>query len=88
MRKLTKRQTVGLLKRGIPGYLMGYPTVVSFEMTHSCPANCRHCDRGGMVEEEKLIGPDDYRRLMRTLKPMMVQISGGEPLLREDLVEV
>ncbi|MBN2288055.1 MAG: radical SAM protein [Candidatus Glassbacteria bacterium] len=88
MRKLTRRETVDILGRGIPGYLAGFPTVVSFEMTYSCPANCRHCDMGGMVEEEKLIGPNDYRRLMRTLKPVIVQISGGEPLLREDLTEI
>jgi len=88
MRKLTKRETAGILSRGIPAYLAGYPTVVSFEMTYSCPANCCHCDMGGMVEEEKLIGPGDYRRLMRSLKPVIVQVSGGEPLLREDLTQV
>jgi len=88
MRNLTKRETIGILSKGIPGYLAGYPTVVSFEMTYSCPASCHHCDMGGMVKDEKLIGPNDYRGLMRTLKPVIVQISGGEPLLRNDLPEI
>ena len=88
MKKLTKRETTAILGRGIPAYLLGYPTVVSFEMTHSCNANCHHCNMGGMVKDEKRIGPADYRRLMRYLKPVIVQLSGGEPLLREDLTEV
>lgn len=88
MRKLTRKETAAILIKGIPGYLLNYPTVVSFEMTHSCPANCRHCNMGGMVKEEKLIGPKDYSRLMKDLKPVIVQISGGEPLLREDLPEI
>ncbi|HUU27724.1 MAG TPA: radical SAM protein [archaeon] len=88
MKKLTKKETTAILSRGIPAYLKGYPTVVSFEMTHSCTANCHHCNMGGRVEDEKRIAPADYQRLMRTLKPVIVQISGGEPLLREDLTEV
>jgi len=76
------------LSKGIPAYLRGHPTVVSFEMTYSCNANCHHCNMGGKVRGEKRIGPLDYRRLMRTLKPVIVQISGGEPLLRDDLLEV
>jgi len=88
MKKLTKRETAGILSKGIPAYLRGYPTVVSFEMTYSCTCNCHHCNMGGIVKDEKQIGPDDYRRLMRALKPVIVQISGGEPLLRDDLTEV
>ncbi len=88
MRKLTKRQTAALLTRGIPGYALGYPTVVSLEMTHCCNANCNHCNMGGLVPDEKRIGAEDYRRLMRVLKPMIVQVSGGEPLLRDDLEDV
>lgn len=88
MKKLTKRETAGILSKGIPAYLLGYPTVVSFEMTYSCNGNCHHCDMGGIVKDEKRIAPADYRRLMHTLKPVIVQISGGEPLLRDDLTEV
>jgi len=88
MKKLTKRETAGILSKGIPAYLRGYPTAVSFEMTHSCTGSCHHCNMGGIIKDEKLLGPADYRRLMRTLKPVIVQISGGEPLLRDDLTDV
>ena len=88
MKKLTKKETAGILSKGIPAYLRGYPTVVSFEMTYSCTCNCHHCNMGGITKDEKRIGPADYSRLMRTLKPVIVQISGGEPLLRDDLTDV
>ena len=88
MKKLTKQETRAILGRGIPRYLLGYPTVVSFEMTHSCNADCHHCNMGGRVEGEKLIGPGDYAGLMKKLKPVIVQVSGGEPFLRDDLVDV
>jgi MoaA/NifB/PqqE/SkfB family radical SAM enzyme len=88
MRKLTGKQTVSLLSHGVPGYLTGYPTVVSLEMTHSCNANCHHCNMGGAVPGEKRIGAGEYRALMTRLKPMIVQVSGGEPLLRDDLIDV
>ncbi|MEA2062298.1 MAG: radical SAM protein [Gemmatimonadota bacterium] len=88
MRKLTGKQTWAILTRGVPAYLMRYPTVISLEMTYSCTADCRHCNMGGKVPDEKLIGPEGYRRLMKELKPVIVQISGGEPLLRDDLTDV
>ncbi len=88
MKKLTRKETTGLLSRGIPAYLAGYPTVVSLEMTHSCTANCHHCNLGGLLPGEERIGPAEYSRLIEQLKPVIVQVSGGEPLLRDDLTDV
>jgi MoaA/NifB/PqqE/SkfB family radical SAM enzyme len=62
------------------------PLVVSFEVTDSCNCNCRHCDRGGPRDEPNLISPEGIRRWMRVLHPCAIQISGGEPLLRADIV--
>jgi MoaA/NifB/PqqE/SkfB family radical SAM enzyme len=39
-------------------------------------------------EPPGLLRPEDYRRLRATLKPMLVQLSGGEPLLRKDIEEI
>lgn len=88
MQKLTRKETFAILSRGIPAYLMGYPTVLSLEMTHSCTANCNHCDRGGEIEGEKQIGPYGYHHLIKTLKPVILQVSGGEPLLRDNLTDI
>jgi MoaA/NifB/PqqE/SkfB family radical SAM enzyme len=61
---------------------------VSFETTLSCNCNCKHCDLGGIKKEENQIGPKDYAKIVRELKPLVVQISGGEPLLRKDIFEI
>lgn len=64
------------------------PICVSFEVTHSCPADCRHCDKGGMKRDEARMSPEDYRVKARELAPAVVQLSGGEPLTRPDLEEI
>jgi len=78
-----------MIARGTWSYWTDRPLVVSFELTHSCVANCRHCDKGGIKPDPPgLLRADDYRRLRSSLKPMAVQLSGGEPLLRKDLEDI
>lgn len=62
--------------------------MVSYEVTLSCNCNCRHCDLGGVIKDEEQIQPPEYERITRALDPPVVQISGGEPLLRRDIAEV
>jgi len=79
----------GMISRGTWSFLTDRPLVVSFEVTHSCTADCRHCDKGGIKPDPAgLLHPADYRRLRAELKPMAVQLSGGEPLLRKDLEDI
>jgi MoaA/NifB/PqqE/SkfB family radical SAM enzyme len=66
----------------------GWPLCVSFEVTHSCVADCVHCDKGGIKHETSLMSLADYRRYSDTLKPGVCQMSGGEPLLRDDLEDI
>ena len=73
---------------GVRSYITNRPLVVSFEVTLSCNCNCRHCDLGGIIKDEKQIKPDEFARLTRSLNPPLVQISGGEPLLRKDIVDI
>lgn len=61
---------------------------LSFEVTLSCNCNCRHCDLGGFREEEKLMKPEGFARIIRETKPLVVQLSGGEALLRPDIVDI
>jgi MoaA/NifB/PqqE/SkfB family radical SAM enzyme len=78
-----------MIARGTWSFITNRPLVVSFELTHSCVANCRHCDKGGIKPEPPgLLRAPDYRRLRSLLKPMAVQLSGGEPLLRKDIGEI
>jgi len=68
--------------------LMQKPWAVSIEVTHNCTANCEHCDKGESIPDEKQASPGDYRRIYDTIRPLVVQISGGEPLLREDILDI
>ena len=81
-------RAVRLFLRGSRNYAAGRPLVVSFELTASCNADCRHCDKGGIVADEARLSPERIGAIYRELRPVAVQLSGGEPLLRPDLVEV
>lgn len=78
-----------MIARGTWSFCTDRPLVVSFELTHSCTAHCQHCDKGGIKPGPLgLLTAEDYGRLRAELKPMVVQISGGEPLLRKDVSEI
>jgi MoaA/NifB/PqqE/SkfB family radical SAM enzyme len=64
------------------------PIVVSFEVTDACTCYCRHCDHGGPRDESRNLKPADYRRYVENLQPCVVQVSGGEPLMRDDLTGI
>jgi len=80
-------RTISLAKRGIKNYFTKRPFCVSFEVTHNCNARCKHCHLGGTVNEERAT-PQRYGELCRELKPLLAQVSGGEPLLRRDLEQI
>jgi MoaA/NifB/PqqE/SkfB family radical SAM enzyme len=69
-------------------WLAERPIVVSFEVTDACTCWCKHCDHGGPRDESHNLKPADYARYMDALRPCVVQISGGEPLMRDDVVEI
>jgi len=86
--KISFIQGFRIVKRAVYNIIAKKPRVISFEITNSCNANCRHCDRGGIKREENLLKPEEYGIITRKLNPICVQISGGEPLLRKDVVEI
>jgi MoaA/NifB/PqqE/SkfB family radical SAM enzyme len=83
------KRAARMISRGTWSFLTDRPLVISFEVTHSCVADCLHCDKGGIKPEPAdLLRPADYGRLRAQLKPMAIQLSGGEPLLRPDLEDI
>lgn len=82
------RRGMSLVRRFIGNCMSRRPLVISFETTLSCVANCRHCDTGGIKDIEERMEPAEYARYVRELKPLAVQLSGGEPLLRDDLPDI
>jgi len=81
-------QAARLAARGIRNYLTKRPLAVGYEVTLSCNLNCRHCDLGGVIRDEKRIAPPEYGNLTRRLSPVVVLLSGGEPLLRKNIVAI
>jgi MoaA/NifB/PqqE/SkfB family radical SAM enzyme len=88
MHKVPFAESLRIITRGSLNWLAERPIVVSFEVTDSCTCDCRHCDHGGPKDTSKNLEPKEYRRYMKVLRPSVVQVSGGEPLLRPDLVDV
>jgi MoaA/NifB/PqqE/SkfB family radical SAM enzyme len=88
MANISPLQGINLIRGGIHSYIANRPIVVSYEVTLSCNCNCRHCDLGGFIKDEKQIKPEEYGDLTQRLKPLAAQISGGEPLLRKDIAAI
>src|SRR5688500_17148915 len=88
MRKVPLRESIRIIARGSQNWIAERPIVVSFEVTDACVCYCRHCDHGGPRAESRNMQPADYRRYMEVLRPCVVQVSGGEPLMRNDLADV
>jgi MoaA/NifB/PqqE/SkfB family radical SAM enzyme len=88
MRKIPLTESLRIIAQGSLNWIAERPIVVSFEVTDSCTCYCKHCDHGGPKDTSKDMKPEDYRRYMEVLRPCVVQVSGGEPLLRRDLVDV
>jgi MoaA/NifB/PqqE/SkfB family radical SAM enzyme len=88
LRKVPLAESLRIIGRGSLNWLANRPIVVSFEVTDACTCYCRHCDHGGPRDESRNLRPADYRRFMEALRPCVVQVSGGEPLMRDDVVEI
>ncbi len=88
MRKVSFFDSLRIIGRGSLNWPAGRPIVVSFEVTDACTCYCKHCDHGGPRDQSRNLKPADYRRYMEALRPCVVQISGGEPLIREDVVDI
>ncbi|MFW6160799.1 MAG: radical SAM protein, partial [Acidobacteriota bacterium] len=71
--------------RGVRNYIFNKPFCASFEVTYNCNARCQHCHLGGMIKGEKQTTAEEFARRARELKPVVAQVSGGEPLLRRDI---
>ena len=76
----------------VKGISRGAPRIISWNITLRCPLKCAHCyvDAGdkeaeGVLSTEEAFGVID--QICETGKPIVV-LSGGEPLLREDIFAI
>lgn len=58
---------------------------VNLEVTKKCNAHCNFCDYWKTDEEGPL---DDYLPVIQHLDPIKVTLTGGEPLIRSDIVDI
>jgi MoaA/NifB/PqqE/SkfB family radical SAM enzyme len=61
------------------------PKLVNLEITKLCNAGCDFCDYWQTRHEERLT---DYSSVIKKINPLVVVITGGEPMLRKDLPEI
>jgi len=66
-------------------------TGLRITITHECNYKCFYCHMEGEGRSEELLTADDVARLVRVGKVLgidKVKLTGGEPLLRHDIVDV
>lgn len=84
-RKLTTAEMISGGQRFFRYLLCGGLLNVNLEVTKRCNARCDFCDYWKIEAPEELT---DYVPVVNKLKPLSVGLTGGEPLLREDLANV
>ncbi len=60
-------------------------------VTQRCDLACGHCHREGQTPSAKEMSPAEIERIVRIVASLgvrKVKVTGGEPLLREDIVEI
>ncbi len=87
MPEISLGRKVNIAGRTLKNIALGRPISVSFEITYNCNAKCKHCDLGDYVKEPRL-GPEVFADRFEELRPVVAQISGGEPMLRKDLTDI
>lgn len=68
------------------------PQLIAWEVTRSCPLNCRHCRAGAQNKRyENELTTDQCYALLDNIasfaKPIII-LTGGEPMLRDDIYDL
>ena len=65
------------------------PRVLAWEVTRRCPLNCRHCRAAAAnIAYDRELTTDECRRVISSLAHTMIIWTGGEPMLRPDILEL
>ena len=85
IRKLTPRQKVLATAKYVRNRLQHRPMLASIEMTKHCNAGCDFCDDWKTTHSPKL---GDVVDMARVLNPMVLALTGGEPMIEKRLPEI
>jgi MoaA/NifB/PqqE/SkfB family radical SAM enzyme len=61
------------------------PLSVSIEVTKRCNARCDFCDYWKITDRDEMT---DFGDIVRRFDPLVVVLTGGEPMLRRDLADI
>ncbi|MBY8980947.1 MAG: GTP 3',8-cyclase MoaA [Candidatus Lokiarchaeota archaeon] len=65
---------------------------IRFSVTSDCNYNCIYCDREGFIPKTTELSVNEITQLCRILAEILkvtkIKFTGGEPLLREEIVEI
>lgn len=64
---------------------MGKPRLVNLELTKKCNASCSFCTYWQMDSKNEI---SDYSPIVKMFKPVVLSITGGEPLMRKNYDEI
>jgi MoaA/NifB/PqqE/SkfB family radical SAM enzyme len=82
---LTPAEKVRAAAKFIDVKLHRRPISVSIEITKRCNARCDFCDYWKITDRDELT---DFTDVIRRFDPLVVVFTGGEPMLRRDLVSI
>jgi MoaA/NifB/PqqE/SkfB family radical SAM enzyme len=82
---LTPREKIRGVAKFIGVKLKQRPLSVSIEVTKRCNARCDFCDYWKITDKDELT---DFTDVVRRFDPLVVVITGGEPMLRRDLAPI
>ncbi len=85
IRSLTLREKVDATRKYVYNRVHKRPMLASIEMTKHCNAGCDFCDDWKTTYSPKL---GDVVDMVRRLNPMVLCLTGGEPLLEKRLPQI
>lgn len=68
------------------------PTSIHFSITHKCSLSCKHCDIWKTKNSRRELNTQEIKKIINNLKawlgPFSLNIAGGEPFIRKDIIEI
>jgi len=60
-------------------------------ITNRCNVNCFYCHHDGIIPQEYEMSPQEIERISKVAQNIgieKIRLSGGEPLIRNDIIEI
>jgi GTP 3',8-cyclase len=82
---LSTREKLAAMRKFLSVKMHRRPLTVSLEVTKRCNARCDFCDYWKITDRDELT---DFTGIVAKFDPLVVVLTGGEPMLRRDLVAI